>query len=116
MHREKEPFNTAIYCTKCSVPLYLVNTHYISMVQETKPVMLCSKCFAGLMKEDAKPVVPQHTYYVYADKTVSNRYTVKATSEQEAIKKVGSGEFDEIGPATHSLPQVFDVCLARENK
>ena len=116
MYQKKEPFNTAIYCTKCSVPLYLVNTHYISMVQETNPVMLCSKCFAGLMKEDAKPVVSQYTYYVYADETTTLRYTVKATSEEEAIEKVKEGHFDEVDPVIYSLPQVFDVCLARGNE
>lgn len=116
MYQEKESFNTAIYCTKCSVPLYLVNTHYISMVQETNPVMLCSKCFAGLVKENAKPVIPQHTYHVIADVIIDNCYTVKATSELEAIEKVKQGEFDEVEPLTSTLREILDVCLVRENE
>lgn len=58
----------------------------------------------------------QHTYHVFADVTILNRYTVKAISELEAIEKMKQGEFDEVEPITSDLPEVSDVCLAGENE
>ena len=76
-----------------------------------------SRVILGVEKEsEEQPMAPQHTYHVFADVTTANRYTVKATSELEAIEKVKQGEFDEVEPVTNTLPEILDVCLARENE
>ena len=58
----------------------------------------------------------QHTYHVFADVTTANCYTVKATSELEAIEKMKQGEFDKVEPVTNTLPEILDVYLVGENE
>lgn len=58
----------------------------------------------------------QQTYHVIADVVIGNCYTVKATSELEAIEKMKQGEFDEVEPLTSTLLEILDVCLVRENE
>ena len=67
-------------------------------------------------ESEEQPMVPQHTYHVIADVIIDNCYTVKATSELEAIEKVKQGKFDEVEPLTSTLREILDVCLVRENE
>lgn len=67
-------------------------------------------------ESEGQPMMPQYTYHVIADVVTDNCYTVKATSELEAIEKVKQGEFDEVEPLTSTLREILDVCLVGENE
>ena len=100
-----------VRCAKCEANIPEVNAHYITVLWETAPVLLCWRCFNTLVNPPKTK-----TYNIYVENTDIMKVAIEATSVEEARRKFDDGEYDELEFVDSYLSKVVEIAEEEEEE